>query len=131
MVEYKYDHYQGYSPGARFLINLINWLKQFSTIEERDVAYKFIRERLIFVNQREMHHLVNLSMPLFDNEARRFVAKELGLKFYETWNDDNAKRRLKLLKLRTLYVALSDGAHIDVFRRESEGDVSNEQVGGP
>ncbi len=128
LVEYKYDYYQGYSPGARFLINLINWLKQFLTIEERDIAYKFIRERLIFVNQREMHHLVNLSMPLFNSEARRFVAKELELKFYETWNDDIAKKKIELLKLRTLYVALSDGAHIDVFRRESEGDVSNEQV---
>ena len=126
LVEYKYDHYQGYSPGARFLINLINWLKQFPTIEEREVAYKFIRQRLIFINQREMHHLVNLSMPLFDSEARRLVAKELGLKFYETWNNIEAARRLKLLRMRTLYVALSDGAHIDVFRRDS--DASNEQV---
>ena len=31
MVDYKYDHYQGYSPGARFLVNLISWLKQFPT----------------------------------------------------------------------------------------------------
>ncbi|MBV6445729.1 MAG: hypothetical protein IFNCLDLE_02014 [Ignavibacteriaceae bacterium] len=128
LVEYKYDHYQGYSPGARFLINLINWLKQFPTIEKREVAYKFIRERLVFINQREMHHLIDLSMPLFDCEARRLVAKELGLKFYETWNDVNAARRLRLLKMRTLYVALSDGAHIDIFRRDNEGDVSNEQV---
>lgn len=128
LVEYKYDHYQGYSPGARFLINLINWLKQFPTVEKREVAYKFIRERLVFINQREMHHLIDLSMPLFDCEARRLVAKELSLKFYETWNDVNAARRLRLLKMRTLYVALSDGAHIDIFRRDNEGDVSNEQV---
>lgn len=32
------------------------------------------------------------------------------------------------MKIRTLYVALSDGAHIDIFRRDNEGDVSNEQV---
>lgn len=126
LVEYKYDHYQGYSPGARFLINLINWLKQFPEIKEREVAYKFILQRLIFISQREMHHLVNLSMPIFDSEARRLVAKELKLKFYETWGDSNADKRLRLLKLRTLYVALSDGAHIDVFRRDS--DASNEQV---
>ncbi len=126
LVEYKYDYYQGYSPGARFLINLINWLKQFPSPEEREVAYKFIRQRLIFINQREMHHLVNLSMPMFDSEARRLVAKKLGLKFHETWNDVKAARRLRLLRMRTLYVALSDGAHIDVFRRDS--DASNEQV---
>lgn len=128
LVEYKYDHYQGYSPGARFLINLINWLKQFPTVEEREVAYKFIRERLVFISQREMHHLINLSMPLLDREARRHVAKELGLRFYKTWNDINATQKLRLLKMRTLYVALSDGAHIDIFRRDNEGDVSNEQV---
>lgn len=49
----------------------------------------------MFINQREMHHLIDLSMPLFDCEARRLVAKELGLKFYETWNDVNAERRLR------------------------------------
>jgi hypothetical protein len=128
LVDYKYDHYQGYSPGARFLVNLINWLKQFPAIEDRKVAYRFIREKLIFISQREMQHLVNLTMPCFETEARRLVAKELNLKFYETWGDSNAEERLHLLRLRTLYVALSDGAHIDVFRRENEGDISNEQV---
>lgn len=125
-VEYKYDNYQGYSPGARFFINLIKWLKQFPTYEEREIAYNFIQQRLIFINQREMHHLINLSMPLFDSEARRLVAKKMGLKYYETWSDIDAEKRLNLLRLRTLYVALSDGAHIDVFRRDSKA--SNEQV---
>jgi hypothetical protein len=128
LVEYKYDHYQGYSPGARFLINLINWLKQFPTTEQREIAYKFIREKLIFVSQREMHHLINLSMPIFDSEARRIIANELGLKFYETWSNSTAIERLRLLKIRTLYIGLSDGARIDIFRRDNEGDVSNEQV---
>jgi hypothetical protein len=128
LVDYKYDHYQGYSPGARFLINLINWLKQFPAHEQREVAYKFIREKLIFINQREMHHLINLSMPIIDSEARRIVAKDLNLKFYETWSNPTAIKRLRLLKMRTLYVGLSDGARIDVFRRDNEGDVSNEQV---
>jgi predicted transport protein len=128
LVDYKYDHYQGYSPGARFLIHLINWLKQFPDTNNRQVAYRFIRERLIFISQREMHHLVSLTMPCFETEARRQVAKELNLKFYGTWGNSDAEIRLHLLKLRTLYVALSDGAHIDVFRRENECMISNEQV---
>ncbi|OAI12785.1 hypothetical protein A1507_18625 [Methylomonas koyamae] len=128
LVDYKYDHYQGYSPGARFLINLINWLKQFPNIGDRNIAYRFVRERLIFISQREMQHLVSLTMPCFETEARRLVATELNLKFYDTWANSLAERRMHLLKLRTLYVALSDGAHIDVFRRENEGAVSNEQV---
>ncbi|WP_439254586.1 hypothetical protein, partial [Pseudomonas monteilii] len=34
----------------------------------------------------------------------------------------------KLLRRRTLFVGLSDGARIDVFRRYNEGVVNNEQV---
>ena len=128
MVDYKYDHYQGYSPGARFLVHLISWLKQFPTDEQRNVAYEYIRNRLVFISQREMHHLIDLTMPKLNQNARRFLAKKMSLKLYETWGDVSAERAIKLLRIRTLYIALSDGARIDIFRRENEGDVSNEQV---
>lgn len=128
MVDYKYDHYQGYSPGARFLVNLISWLKQFPTKEERNVAYEYIRNRLVFISQREMHHLIDLTMPKLNQNARRFLAKSIGLKLYETWGHIDAERAFNLLKIRTLYIALSDGAKIDIFRRDNERIVSNEQV---
>lgn len=128
MVEYKYDHYEGFNPGSRFFVNLLHWLGQFDDHSKRQVAYDFVRNHLLFVSQREMHHLVSLSRPILEREMRRAVAKELGVPVFKTWNEAGAERRLRLMRLRTLYVGLSDGAKIDVFRRDNEGVISNEQV---
>lgn len=128
MVGYKYDHYQGYGPGSRFFVNLLYWLGQFSSVAQREEAYKLVRTRLIYISQREMNHLVALTMPVLEREMRRAVAHELGIPFHATWGRADARKRFKLMRLRTLFVALSDGARIDVFRRDNEGIVSNEQV---
>lgn len=127
MVEAKYDHYQGYSPGAHFYANLLAWIGQFKD-DDRATAYSLIRQRLVYVCQREMYHLVNLTMPSIQEEMRRQVSEELQVPFYKTWGSDQAEKRLNLMAIRTLYVALSDGAKIDVFRRDNEGYISNEQV---
>jgi hypothetical protein len=127
IVEYKYDHYQGYNPGTRFFVNFLSWLAQFS-IENREIAYQLVRKRVIFISQREMHHLVGLTMPRIQRENRKAVADELGMKIYHTWGDRSASDRLSQMSIRTLYVGLSDGAKTDVFRRYNEGVVSNEQI---
>lgn len=128
MVDAKFDHYQGYTPGERFYVHFIHWLQQFGSKQERRVAYDFVKERLIFVSQREMYHLVSLTLPIVQRATRRAVARELGLKVHQTWTNAHATREIQTTELRTLYVGLSDGARIDVFRRENEGAVSNEQV---
>ncbi len=128
LVDHKYDAYQGFQPGSRFHIALLNWLSQFTALEDRRTAYRFLKEHLVFVSQREMHHLVSLFMPIVERSGRHRVAAELNVPFYETWISPDAVQRLKLLQRRTLYVGLSDGARIDVFRRYNEGVVSNEQV---
>jgi len=128
MVEAKFDHYQGYTPGERFYVHFIHWLRQFSTLEERRVAYEFVKSRLIFISQREMHHLVSLTYPVIQRATRRCIADELGLKVHETWLHPQAESQIAESSIRTLYVGLSDGARIDVFRRENEGVISNEQV---
>ncbi len=128
MIDHKYDAYQGFQPATRFHVALLNWLSQFSSIENKKTAYQFIKERLLFVSQREMNHLVSLMMPLIDDLMRGLIANELQIPRYKTWMDPAAKARLDLLRRRTLYVGLSDGARIDVFRRYNEGRVSNEQV---
>lgn len=127
LVEAKYDYYQGYSPGALFFSNLLSWIGQFKK-EDRKTAYNFLRERLIYISQREMHHLVGLTMSSIEGEMRRQVASELKTPYYRTWGNTQADTRLRVMGIRTLYVGLSDGAKTDVFRRENEGNVSNEQV---
>ncbi len=128
MVNYKYDHYQGYSPGSRFCVNLIYWLNQFPTLTERETAFRLVRKKLIYVNPREMLHLVGLSMAEIKRAMRRKVGHDMALRTHQTWGNNDAQSRLQLVYERTLYVGLSDGAKIDSFRRYNEGVVSNEQI---
>lgn len=128
MVNYKYDHYHGYGPGARFCVNLIYWLSQFSTKKERETAFKFVRTKLIYISSREMLHLVGLSMAEIRRSMRRSVAQAMNIPVHKTWDNKECTARLYQLHMRTLYVALSDGAKIDSFRRLNEGAVSNEQI---
>ncbi len=79
MIDHKYDSYQGFQPATRFHVALLNWLSQFANDEQRQVAYRFMKDRLVFVSQREMHHLVSLLMPIADRNARKRVAAELGI----------------------------------------------------
>jgi len=127
MVRYKFDHYQGYGPGRRFYVTLLRWLTQFDPAD-RATAYRLLRDHLIFVGQSEMHHLVGLSGPLIQRDMRRHVARLLKLPAYMVDEDPAAQCRLALLQERTLYVGVSDGARIDVFRRYNEGSINNEQV---
>jgi hypothetical protein len=127
MARYKFDHYQGYGPGRRFYVTLLRWLNQFAAAD-RQAAYRLLREHIVYVGQAEMHHLVGLSGSLIEREMRRHVARLLDLPVYKVDEDPAGRRRLLLLQERTLYVGVSDGARIDVFRRFNEGVISNEQV---
>jgi hypothetical protein len=104
MVSAKYDHYQGYSAGARFYVHLISWIGQFQQ-RDRATAYSFIRKNLVFVSQSEMHHLVSLSMPIIQRSMRSELAESLKVPIYKTWGDSQAERRLTLMGMRTLYVS--------------------------
>lgn len=128
MITHKYDGYQGFQPASRFHVALLNWLSQFQQVAQRRLAFNIIKKQLVYITQREMHHLVSLMMPELDRLMRKQIAQELNVQFYETWTDSAAERRLRLLRRRTLFVGLSDGARIDVFRRYNEGVISNEQV---
>lgn len=128
MVEYKFDHYQGYGPGVHFYISLIHWLGQFKTHEERRTAYRYLRDHLVYVGQSEMHQLIKLAMPAIEKDARSLIANKLGISYYKTWTNPEAKKALRLMSVRTLYVGLSDGARTDIFRRDNEGILTNEQI---
>ena len=56
MARYKYDLYETFVPGRRFLEHLFIWLQQF-TPEDRECAIRFVRDRLVFISQREMQDL--------------------------------------------------------------------------
>jgi len=127
IVDYKYDHYQGYGPGSRFFVNLLAWLAQFKS-EDRATAYLLMRTKVIFISQREMHHLVGLTLPRLSRENRRAIADRLGMPMYATWGQEDAERQLIEMNTRTVFIGLSDGARTDVLRRLNEGIISNEQI---
>src|SRR6266481_4377298 len=63
LARYKYDEYQQYAPGRRFIESLALWLRQFETMDERRSAYDFVRNRVIFISTPEMRYLVELAFP--------------------------------------------------------------------
>lgn len=127
MVDYKFDHYKQYGPGHRFYVHLLRWLSQFD-VSDRECAWGLLRDQLIYVSQDEMTHMVSLTGPIIYREMRAAVARRLRLPVYRVLEDERAIRKLEEMRHRTLYVGVSDGAHIDVFRRFNEGRISNEQV---
>src|SRR5688572_22633980 len=60
----KYDEYQQFSPGMRFVESLALWLEQFEA-DERQIAYDFIRSRLVFLSEAEMAHFAAVMYPDF------------------------------------------------------------------
>lgn len=127
MARYKYDSYQQFAPGMRFIASLAQWLNQLDE-EDRSVAYEFIRERLIFISEAEMEHLVKIAYPdyvrqvLIEKAASRadipeyYVSKVLS------------SQEFRLLRRQSLFLGLSDGARVDQFRRINSESLDHEQI---
>src|SRR2546425_11792077 len=60
---YKYDEYQQFSAGMRFVESLARWLDQFKTADEKAIAYRFVRQNLVYFSAKEINHLVSIAYP--------------------------------------------------------------------
>jgi len=122
----KYDEYQNFSSGSRFIESLVRWLDQFKDINDKQSAYLFIKEHLIFISSDQLSHLVNITFSekinpvLIEKAASKlcinsFLVNEIvnSLEYGET-------------RRSSLFIGLSDGSRIDQLRRVSE--LNNEQV---
>ena len=125
---YKYDQYQQFAPGRRFLESLALWLRQFEEGEERKVAYEFVRNGLVFISNEEMNSLVDLAFPTIVRPLLlRDAAKAIGVsEFRSKVIADSVSYRC--LQRQTLVLGLSDGARTDRFRRVNAESISHEQV---
>lgn len=125
MGSMKYDAYDRYMPGMRFMSSLVQWLNDIDA-EDRETAYKFIKEKLIFISSTQMNYLVDL---LYDSKIRPIL---LDVATAETkmpsYMHSNAKVRnqFEIEKRSSLVIGLSDGAHTDILRRSA--GFNNEQV---
>ena len=125
MGSMKYDAYDRYMPGMRFMSSLVRWLND---IEEgdRDEAYKFIKDKLVFISSTQMNYLVDL---LYDSMIRPILLDmatvETGMPSYKR-SSKVVRSRFEIEKRSALIVGLSDGAHTDILRRSA--GFNNEQV---
>lgn len=126
IATYKYDEYQQFFPGMRFVESLALWLNQFKP-GERAHAYSFVRTRLLFFSQAEISHNVSIAFPDFIRPVLiRRTATDLGI--HERFVSKISKsQQYELLRRQSLFLALSDGARIDVFRRANP-ELSHEQI---
>jgi hypothetical protein len=128
LANYKYDHYQRFGPGWRFIESLALWLHQFSSSEDRKAALKLVREKLIYFSESEFAHLVRTAYPDWIVQERiRLVAEEQAIPAHRV-GEICRHRRFKELQLKSLYLGLSDGARTNELRRASSGEISNEQI---
>ncbi|MBI0538275.1 hypothetical protein D9599_22170 [Roseomonas sp. KE2513] len=126
-ASYKYDEYQQFSPGRRFIESLALWLSQFDPGEERRTAYYFVCNRLIFFSASEINHLVELTFPTVIRPRMMELASERGGVPPTHLKAAVATEAYRTLHRRTLYLGMSDGARTDWFRRANPM-ISNEQV---
>jgi hypothetical protein len=126
-ARYKYDEYQQFSPGRRFIESLALWLRQFKTGAERRIAYNFVRQRVIFISNAEMHHLIAQAFPTIIRPTLIAAAISGQGTYPPRPKAVLMSEAYRICLRRTLVLGLSDGARTDVFRRFNPS-VSNEQI---
>ena len=128
MARLKYDGYRDFQAGMRFIESLVTWLQQFEQPQERETAYAFVRDVLVYIGPGEMQRLVEQFYPRFVRDRLvRLVAEECGIQPYRVLADPKARAAEKRLRRQTAFMGLSDGAHIDAIRRTNSGLLRNEQ----
>lgn len=126
-ADYKYDGYEQFEPGRRFIESLARWLHQFPEAERAN-AFRFVRERLIFISRAEMQSLVGAVYP--DFVRRRLLARaadDLGVARRRVLHVAGSKG-FERRRRSCLFIGLSDGARTDILRRANPQAIGNEQV---
>lgn len=128
MSRLKYDTYQGYQAGVRFIESLVVWIHQFPR-NERRTAYETVKQKLIFVSANELRHLIG---QMYTREVEPYLvaraSKHFNVPPYLIWTNATISKWIQDARRRTLFMGLSDGARIDILRRANVGRISNEQV---
>lgn len=128
MSAIKFDGYSDFRAGSRFVESLAIWLKQFDA-EDRETAYQFVKNRLVYISSAEMQRLIEAFIPEIVTPClRRLAATKVGIAPHEVWGSSAGAAAFKSALRRSLFVGLSDGARIDILRRANSGRLSQEQI---
>jgi len=119
LATYKFDEYGNFRPGVKFFESLAAWLDQLDGLAERATALDFVLDRLIFISDAEMTHLIELVYPEhIELVLRRRTAARLGCSPYSV-AQIVANDEFVLLRRRSLVLGASDGARLDRLRRSA------------
>lgn len=125
MGSMKYDAYDRFMPGTRFMSSLVQWLNQFDE-EDRATVLNFVKKKLVFISSPQMNYLVDL---LYDSKIRpillRKATENAQTPSYMLCNK-KVQKQFEIEKRSALVIGLSDGAHTDILRRSA--GFNNEQV---
>ncbi|MDP2431832.1 MAG: hypothetical protein U1E29_17950 [Coriobacteriia bacterium] len=127
LAYYKYDYYQRFGPGRRFIESLALWLNGLDP-EDRPAALELVKEKLVYFSDSEVSHLVETAYPdLIVQERLRLVAEENDIPTHKV-GELSKHPRFEELRLKSLYLGLSDGARTNELRRASNHRINNEQI---
>ena len=119
LASYKFDEYGNFRPGVKFFESLAAWLDQFPDPADRVTALDFVLERLIFISDAEMTHLIELVYhDHMDAVLRDRAAAQLGVSRFEI-SRITGDRAFTALRRRSLVLGASDGARLDRLRRSA------------
>lgn len=128
MSRLKYDGYRDFQAGMGFLESLSTWLQQFP-LQEREIAYQFVKDRLVYFGPGQMRRLVEQFYPnIIQKNILNLVAHEANISTYLALKNERELLAAEKLTRQTLIMGLSDGARIDILRHVNVGRLSNEQL---
>lgn len=119
LATYKFDEYGNFRPGVKFFESLAAWLDQFDDPIDRATALDFVLDRLIFISDAEMTHLIELVYPdHVEQVLRRRVAVRLGCSPFAV-SSIVGDEAFTTIRRRSLVLGASDGARLDRLRRSA------------
>jgi len=125
LARIKYDDYEGFRPGEKFLESLAGWLEPFRP-DDRVRLVAFILESLVYISRPELDHLIDTIYP---DIIRPALLTATALKLNEPEHRVRylaASDAFRRTQRSMLICGLSDGARLDRLRRGSR-QLSNEQ----
>jgi hypothetical protein len=126
LAEQKYNKYEMYQPARLFFENLYLFLNKMKE-EDRTTALQFVRNDLIYISRDEFQQLAHvLYHDCIRQQQLDITAMKAGIPRHRLTKLVNSQEFHRIQRA-SLYVALSDGARIDYFRRQNL-DINNEQV---
>lgn len=128
LSSYGYDEYQQFRPGMRFVESLASWLNQLPQ-EKRAVAFRFVKDKILYMTQDQIKQIISVTYEeyvvpiLLRQVSNEFTPATPYWRVAQLLDSDE----FTILLHKCLFVGLSDGSQVDVFRR-TNSKIDHEQI---